>query len=197
MTTRHTILGGAVGAVALALVLAVALSGGADRATERQELGAPTVTGDPLPPYDPAVPDPAVGMRLPEVTGETFDGDPVVVDARGPGVVLLVAHWCSHCQAEVPLLTDWFAAGAPDVAWSTVSTAASSQQPNWPPSAWLDREEYPRPVLADDADGSVASAYGATGFPFWVFVDSSGEVAGRASGRLSVEQLEAALAQLP
>jgi hypothetical protein len=45
-------------------------------------------------------------------------------------------------------------------------------------------------VVVDDQENSVYIAYGAGGFPFWVFLNSDGTVAARAAGRLGIEQLE-------
>jgi cytochrome c biogenesis protein CcmG, thiol:disulfide interchange protein DsbE len=194
MTLRRSLIAAAVAAVAFALVVAIGMSGGSESGS-LQETGDPAVSGTALPPYDPASPDPAVGMRLPSVGGQTFTGASTALPTSGPGVILFVAHWCEHCQAEVPVLVDWFDSGGPGdgVTWGTVSTAARRNQPNWPPSTWLARERYDQPVLADSDDGAVAQAFGVTGFPFWVFVDADGEVAARTSGRLGIEQIQSVL----
>jgi hypothetical protein len=71
----------------------------------------------------------------------------------------------------------------------SVSTAVSPDRLNYPPSAWLEREDWAVPVLVDDADGSVAQAFGLSAFPFFVAVDAGGEVVARGSGELDREAL--------
>ena len=51
------------------------------------------------------------------------------------------------------------------------------------------------PVITDPT-GVVATAYGLTSFPYFVFVNADGTVAGRATGELPVEDLETILASL-
>ena len=43
-------------------------------------------------------------------------GCAVSIEADGrPKIVVFLAHWCPHCQAEVPRLVDWFGEnGVPD-----------------------------------------------------------------------------------
>jgi thiol-disulfide isomerase/thioredoxin len=138
--------------------------------------------------------DPAIGQPIPAVVGESFDGTPVSITNDGRAkVIFFIAHWCPHCQAEVPVITAWLASGVrpSNVDLYAVSTAVSSDQPNYPPSAWLTREKWPIVTLADDSASSAANAFGLTGFPFFVVVHADGTVAVRASGELSVAQLNA------
>jgi hypothetical protein len=66
------------------------------------------------------------------------------------------------------VLASWLAGGKlpPSVSLSVVSTAASRDRPNWPPSAWLRDAGLNVPVLADDEQSSAATAYGLSAFPF-------------------------------
>ena len=91
------------------------------------------------------------------------------------------------------MITSWLASTGrpPNVDLYAVSTAVSSDQPNYPPSAWLAREKWPIVTMADDSASSAANAFGLTGFPFFVVVRADGTVAVRASGELSVAQLSA------
>ena len=43
-------------------------------------------------------------------------------------------------------------------------------------------------MLVDNADSDLATAYGITGFPYWVLVDATGTVVHRSSGELTEEQ---------
>lgn len=181
--------------VALAAVLAVVASNGTDRAPSIagvEETRDVEVGGAALAPLGAGT-DPAMGQTIPAVTGATFDGTPVTIGGNGKAtVVVFVAHWCPHCQNEVPLLSDHLAGQPmPDgVELVTVSTSTSPERPNYPPSAWLDREDWPGPVLADSADGTAAQAFGLTGLPYFVAVNSAGEVVGRTSGEISTDQFD-------
>jgi cytochrome c biogenesis protein CcmG/thiol:disulfide interchange protein DsbE len=107
-------------------------------------------------------------------------------------VVMFVAHWCPHCQKEVPLITAHLGGKLPgDVDLFAVSTGVDQTAPNYPPGAWLRKENWPVPTLVDDAQGSAAKAYGLSGFPYFVVVDASGKVVDRASGEIPVEQFDA------
>lgn len=157
------------------------------------DFGAVSVQGEALPPAGAGSVDGAVGMTLPTIEGETFDGTAVTIASSGkPMVVLGLAHWCGHCQAEVPRLQEWFDAnGMPeDVDVMAVATSSSASQPNFPPGEWLVREGWSVPTLADDEDSSAGVALGVEGFPAFVVVDGSGQVVQRASGEITVEQWE-------
>ena len=52
------------------------------------------------------------------------------------------------------------------------------------------------PVLADDAQGSAASAYGLSAFPFFTAVSADGKVVARDSGELTPAQLDQLAANL-
>jgi len=197
-------------AMVAALVLALAL-GGSDDTTDGSsdgasgvvsevgavEVGAVEVEGDALPMFQDPANDPAVGLKAPTVRGRSFDGSTVEIvpgDGRRHMLVFL-AHWCPHCQAEVPRLVDWFESGSvpADLEIVGVSTAVTADRPNHPPSAWLERERWPWPVLTDSADFDVAAAYGQGGFPFFMLIDEDGIVLGRFAGEIETEQLEAVL----
>ncbi len=185
----------------LGIVAVVVARPGSDRAgSQRRETGAVTVGGAKLPPLPSAgSADPAVGRRAPTLSGTDFHGRPVATVADGrPQVLIFLAHWCPHCRAEVPRITAWLRdQGQPaGVSLTSVSTAVDGARPNYPPSQWLGREGWPLPVLADDGAGSAAGAYGVTGFPFFVFVDGDGTVAGRSSGEVPIEELRSQVAAL-
>lgn len=138
--------------------------------------------------------DPAVGMTIPTISGTDVEGAPMTIEADGQAkVILFVAHWCPHCQAEVPAIVDHLA-DTPmpdDVDLVTVSTAVDPSAPNYPPVEWLDSEGWDAPTLADTADNLAASYYGLSGFPFFVVVDADGKVVFRTSGELSMDQFDA------
>lgn len=157
-----------------------------------------SLTGSSLPPFVSSADDPAIGQPAPEVEGTSFDGTPVAIRADGrPKLIVFLAHWCPHCQREVPVVQAWLdAKGAPaGVDLISVATAIDPSRPNYPPDAWLQRERWSVPVIVD-RDGQIASRYGLSAFPYWVLVDRDGRVAGRLTGELPVSDLEAIVARL-
>lgn len=179
-----------------ALVIAVASNrGSTEKADVATQTAAVTITGQPLPTYPgQGSTDPGVGTTIPDLSGTTLAGDAIEITDDGKAKVLLfAAHWCPHCQKEIPLL-------APDlrenplpanVDMYTVSTSVNADAPNYPPSDWFENEQWPTPVIADDESNTAAQAYGLDGFPYFVFVNSDNTVAARTSGEIPVEQFRA------
>jgi thiol-disulfide isomerase/thioredoxin len=183
---------GLVGAMALVAVLIGLTVGASDKVAMVSQTGEVRVAGAALTPYTPAA-DPSVGRPIPELRGYSFDNQPITVAAAGDAkIVIFLAHWCNHCQAEVPRIVDWLAAGRlPAVQMVAVSTGVDANRPNYPPSAWLEREDWTIPTITDDTDGTAGAAFGLTGYPYFVAVKADGTVAARASGELTLEQLQA------
>lgn len=190
--------------IVAAVVIAVAVSGGGGGKSSVNQTAAVTATGATLPQLpqnasalvDPAT-DPAVGKPAPALAGTDFAGNAVSVPAAGkPTVVLFVAHWCPHCQKEVPLVQQWRNAGnGAGVEWRTVSTAVNANNGNYPPSSWLEAQKWQAPVLRDNADQSAGKAYGLTSFPYFVVVGADGTVKARATGELTTDQLATLVAR--
>jgi cytochrome c biogenesis protein CcmG/thiol:disulfide interchange protein DsbE len=192
------IVGIAGGVVVLLLVAAVLFANEEVGA----EYGTPVIEGQGLPLMPPQSPvdETANGFIAPTVIGQDFDNNTVEIDntdGKAKGIVFL-AHWCGHCQAEVPRVQAWLDAtgGVPGVNLYSVATAMNSGQGNFPPSDWLARENWSLPVIRDDQDNSVLAAYGSGGFPYWVFTNADGTVALRTAGELTIVQLEEILASL-
>jgi hypothetical protein len=78
----------------------------------------------------------------------------------------------------------------------SVSTSVDAGLSNYPPSEWLKREGWTLPVVVDDTASSTAEAFGMSGTPFWVFVNSDGTVAARAAGAIGVTGIESHLASI-
>lgn len=182
-----------VGAVVVAAVaLAILLTSSDDgKEAAAGEIGVEvSTTGDALPAFQGSAGDAAVGQPAPVVTGVSSDGDPVTIGGAGPQILVFLAHWCPHCQAEVPGIVA--ASASPDwpenVEVTGITTATDDNRPNYPPSSWLEREDWPWPVMADDADSGAAGVYGISGFPYMVFIDADGNVALRTSGEMGAEQ---------
>jgi len=154
--------------------------------------------GEALPLYQAGRDDAARGRPIPEVSGTSFDGSPVAIERDGtPKLLLFLAHWCPHCQEEVPKVQAWIAAnGLPEgVDFVSVATAIDSRRPNFPPDAWLEREGWTPPVLIDP-DDQVADRFGLSAFPYWVAVNGDGTVAERRTGAIAAAELDAWIATL-
>jgi len=138
--------------------------------------------------------DPARGKIAPVLNGFGFDGAPLTVAPTGkPMLVVFLAHWCSHCNAEVPRLIEWKNSGTmpADMEVFGVSTGARDDAPNWPPSQWVVDKGWPWPVMADSEDQNAALAFGVSGYPGMILLDGNGKVLARRSGEASIEELKA------
>ena len=209
---------GIVAAVAVVVVIAGAIAFGASGGDEEtagngqssaelvakaydnkptSEFRAVTVTGEPLPELTDPANDPAVGMAAPKVEGANFVNDPVAI-GKGPAMIVFGAHWCPHCQREVPQLAQWIDDGLLPAGVDTtlVSTATQEGTGEDPPSLWVATTGWDDPVLVDSDKKDAATAYGLGGFPYFVFLDADGKVTQRASGELPREQVEQYLSEI-
>ena len=188
-------------AVAALAVLAVNLATEEQEGTEAEAFLSPdvTVSGAPLSPFSNTAPDSSVGIVAPEITSADFSGVPGSIEHDGtPKLIVFLAHWCEHCQREVPAVQSWINAnGIPEgVEFVSVATSISEIRPNYPPDAWLQREGWTQRVLVDDPAGRIAQAYGLTSFPYYVALNGSGEVQGRLAGVQDTSTVAAILATL-
>jgi thiol-disulfide isomerase/thioredoxin len=198
------IIGGVVVLVGLALVIAVAVSASSSSdeavtASEQNqgpqgtvvadgdvELGTVAVTGQPL-----TSGSSATGQVAPDLAGQNLAGDAVSITNDGqPKLVMFLAHWCPHCQAEVPRVQSWLDAnGMPSgVSLYSVATGTTPSRDNYPPSDWLVGKGWTVPVLVDDAESSAAQAWGLQSYPYFVAVGADGKVVAQATGELSQAQ---------
>ena len=138
--------------------------------------------------------DPARGKIAPVVNGFGFDGAPLTIAPTGkPMLVVFLAHWCPHCNAEIPRLIEWKDSGAmpADLGVVGVSTGARDDAPNWPPSQWVVDKAWPWPVMADNEDQSAAVAFGVSGYPGLILLNGDGKVLARRSGEAGIDELKA------
>ncbi len=162
--------------------------------------GASSASGDAaavqaLPPYPTSGADPAVQTRmaLGDITGnEYYTGAPLTVspDGENATVWLVWAHWCPHCQDELPVLSEFWAQSADDFPNVDVVTITSSIDPTRgnPLEAYLDGSNFPFPVLIDP-DNALATTMGTTAFPFWIVTGPDGRVLLRRPGALGLDQM--------
>jgi thiol-disulfide isomerase/thioredoxin len=189
----------ALGVAVVLLGLAAAPAGAAELDDERSP--KVTVTGTKLKASadEGTADDPAVGKTAPEIAGLSLSGKKVTFGDDGqPRILVFLSHSCPHCQAEVPRIVKLDEEGKLEgVEIQTVTTNTTTELPNWPPSEWLRDEDWPfRPVLADDGKLRAFAAFGGQAFPYFVFVDADGKVAGRVSGELDPDALAEAARRL-
>ena len=166
----------------------------ASATTVAAQLGKVTVTGEPLPQGE-APDDPDVGAKVPTISGADYTGKPVSIEpgTDGPMMIVVMAHWCPHCNAEVPKLVEWQQSGKVPAGLQVVgiSTAVRDNAPNYPPGSWIaDTMKWPWPVIADDEEQTAAIAVGTTGYPFVMFVDAKGSLMFRVAAELSIADIQ-------
>ncbi len=179
------------GLTLLAVGLAIVFSLGDDEDPAAQTAFAETF-GDPLAAY--GTPDAAIGTMAPDVSAQALTGERVRLGGDDTARVYgFFAHWCPHCRAEVPVISQWLTNNdLPDgVEVVGVSTSVEPTADNYPPSEWFEREAWPTTVLLDSDDSAIARGYGLTSFPYWVAVDSDGLVVARTAGIIGAAELSA------
>ncbi len=203
------IIAGAIGVVVALAVTVVLVSrsgsdsgstgGSASNSVPLAQTQPVVVTGTPLSAFDvKQSPDAALGKVPPTLEGASFNSGKVTI---APGansknlLTVFVAHWCPHCQREVPRLVQWIASGQKPAGLEValVSTSAQDGRENYPPSAWLAKENWPTPVLVDDAKSSAAQAWGLSSFPYLVLTGADGKVLLRIAGEIEASDLTKAI----
>ena len=151
-----------------------------------------TITGDPLADYE-GDPDPAVGVAAPVVDGQSFDGSAQSIGgpSDGPTMLVFLAHWCPHCNDEIPEIIELQERGdlPEDLNIIGISTAVAEGEANYPPSEWMEEKGWPWPVLADSVESEAIIAYGGTGFPYTTILDDGGNVLARVAGASSADDI--------
>ena len=202
------IVAGVVVLIIAAALIAVLATGGSDDSgdssasgdsgAEIEQTRPVEVTGEALAPFEDPAADPAVGQASPVVTGQGFDGTAMTIGGAGdkPTLLVFLAHWCPHCNREVPRINELRDAGRfpSDLNIVGISTGINPGRPNWPPSKWFKDMDWTYPVIADGVDmdkGTFigADAYGVDGFPFMVLMDGDGKVVGRWSGEREPDEV--------
>jgi cytochrome c biogenesis protein CcmG/thiol:disulfide interchange protein DsbE len=181
-----------IAAIVVAGVIAVVVSAGGDDDDDAVsagsgEVGTVTIDGAALPAFQSSTDDEAVGETAPTITGTNFADEPATIPAEDGNAkaIFFVAHWCPHCQAEVPRLAEWLRThDIPEgLDVDIVSTLVDESRGNFPPSEWLEREGVGNlPTIADDENSSAYQAYGAGGLPYVVFLDKDNNVVLRTEG---------------
>ncbi len=167
---------------------------GEEASSARQETG--TVSFEPgtqLAPLPDAGGDPAIGTASPVVEGERFDGSAITIGGPTdqPTLYVFLAHWCPHCNDEIPKLIELDDEGGfpADLEVIGISTGADPSGSNYPPSTWLEEKDWPWDVMADDENLTAIQVFGGNSFPYAVIVDADGTVLSRRSGTGSTREI--------
>lgn len=187
----------AVVALVVAVSLLAARDADRDDSSSSAQVADVSIQGAALPIFEGAQPDPALRTAAPAFAATSFAGAELSMQP-GDGTAKVIgffAHWCPHCQRELPRLADWLNNNPlPDgVEVLAVSTSADAGRGNHPPSEWFESVQWPAAVVRDSATNEIAAAYGLRGFPYTVAVDAAGSVVARISGELDDERWESLL----
>ena len=182
------------GVLGLALIVLLAASiAGEEPIDSSVGFGDVTVEGNALPTIDnPNAGDPTVGVVAPTLSGADWNGTPVSIAPDGRSkIVVLLAHWCPHCQVEVPVILDWAASGGlpAEVDLYGVTVLTNPSRVEFPPQDWLEGEGWDFPTIMDSEVGDAALAYGLTGTPYYLVLDGENRNLGRFSGEIGVAGL--------
>lgn len=167
--------------------------GGTGPVSDGAQTGAVEVSGTTLSPMPEGVrigtvdTDPEFGASAPSLVGTGFDGAEVRIEPDGqPKVIYFLAHWCPHCQEEVPVVQELIDSGVvPDgLEIYAVSTGVNEGAGNYPPSDWFVDEDFTPTVVRDDADSSAFRSLGGGGFPYAIYLDADHKVVARSSGNV-------------
>ena len=192
--------------VGIAGAVALGTSGGSSETTTDTVVTVPggvqpaeyqkvSSTGGMLAPLPESGADTETGKSVAVLKGYDLQGRPVTIDPAGEGkatMVVFLAHWCPHCNREIPVLNKWRESGEVPTGLRVVgvTTGSKADQANWPPSKWMTAMKWPFEVMADSEAQEAAAAYGVAGYPFIAFVGANGKITARTSGEIPVEQLQ-------
>ena len=189
------------GVVVLVLGLAIAI--GVTLSSEPVAAGLPegeiSVVGDSLPQYAGENDDNvALGLAAPTFSAPDQNSEIFQLEKNGNSKALLfLAHWCPHCQREVPVVQRFIDSNGvpPGIDVIAVATSIDRGRDNYPPQEWLEREGWSETQIYD-LDREIGEAYGLNAFPYWVFLDKDLNVLARRTGNLPEDMVGALLIQL-
>ena len=189
------------GAVVLVLGLAIAI--GVTLSSEPVAAGLPEgeikVDGEFPPQYAGENDDNiALGLSAPTFSAPDQNSEIFNLEKNGNSKALLfLAHWCPHCQREVPVVQSFIDSNGvpPGIDVIAVATSIDRGRDNYPPQEWLEREGWSETQIYD-LDREIGEAYGLNAFPYWVFLDKDLNVIARRTGNLPEDMVGALLVQL-
>ena len=185
------------------LVLGLAIAIGVTLSSEPVAAGLPegeiNVDGESLPQYAGENDDNiALGLSAPTFSAPDQNSEIFNLEKDGNSKALLfLAHWCPHCQREVPVVQSFIDSNGvpPGIDVIAVATSIDRGRDNYPPQEWLEREGWSE-IQIYDLDREIGEAYGLNAFPYWVFLDKDLNVIARRTGNLPEDMVGALLVQL-
>ncbi len=151
------------------------------------------IYGDKISIVDPSKGvDSASGKISPKIDYKLDNKISITYPENSPTILLFVAHWCPHCQEELPEVIKWIETEdiiTKGVKIVLIVTGIDSTKQNYPPDEWLFNEQWKYPVIYDDNQNSIAEHFGVKYFPSWVFTENDGLIAFTHAGRIGIEEL--------
>ena len=131
---------------------------------------------------------PQVGYRAPGFTLESSAGKPLsLAHLKGKPVFLnFWASWCPPCRTETPDLVKMYRRFGKQIDFVSIDLTGSDSVPAV--RAFIRRYGVPYPVLFDARD-KVAKRYAVFGLPTSLFVNRSGIIADRVTGKMDTSMM--------
>lgn len=188
---KNFIIGGAI-VLVVGLAVAIGVSLVDEPLDGNLPEGETTISGDALPEYagenDINI---SAGLQAPLFSGPDQNSEIISLEKNGKSKILLfLAHWCPHCQAEVPIVQEYIDTfGLPaDVEVIGILTSIDRSRDNYPPHDWLVKEGWSETQIYD-LDREIGTVYGLNAFPYWVTLDKDLKVVNRVTGKLTPDQI--------
>lgn len=188
---KNFIIGGAI-VLVVGLAVAIGVSLVDEPLDGNLPEGETTISGDALPEYagenDINI---SAGLQAPLFSGPDQNSEIISLEKNGKSKILLfLAHWCPHCQAEVPIVQEYIDTfGLPaDVEVIGILTSIDRSRDNYPPHDWLVEEGWSETQIYD-LDREIGTVYGLNAFPYWVTLDKDLKVVNRVTGKLTPDQI--------
>ena len=188
---KNFIIGGAI-VLVVGLAVAIGVSLVDEPLDGNLPEGETTISGDALPEYagenDINI---SAGLQAPLFSGPNQNSEIISLEKNGKSKILLfLAHWCPHCQAEVPIVQEYIDTfGLPaDVEVIGILTSIDRSRDNYPPHDWLVKEGWSETQIYD-LDREIGTVYGLNAFPYWVTLDKDLIVVNRVTGKLTPDQI--------
>ena len=107
-------------------------------------------------------------------------------------MIVLLAHWCPHCNAEIPRLNEWRDSGEiPDgLNIVGVSTGCRPDAPTSRRTSGSSTRTGSGRCSPTTTHGTAMAAYGGTSYPTMVLVDGNGDVFRRLSGEVPIDEID-------
>jgi len=149
------------------------------------------ITGEPLPTPEAGASDNSLGRSVPRIDGKTFGSRSIALKPGKPTLVVAINRADADVQAAVEALVQWHHAELTPEALNVITLVTGPDRDGAadPVSSWLVREEWPFPVLVDDAVSSASRALGFLATPAFLIVGTDGVVRFRALGALPIDRL--------